>query len=396
MSADTSLIGALAALEVTRLQPNGDEPVRRGVGASSPVGPDELEKLDAWFTSLLQDDMTVDILLQKAAAVAQCPVGMQLENSIDGRTATAAGRLSTGIAPSRARSRALSAGGVVWIERLDPETNAEFDDRVLDRLQLVMTVLLRQMSAREPVLGQSALIEVAISSTADAADRARALRLLGYDPSAQIRVLAVGGRREAVEHIVDQLRSSGQRVVHAAVGTHWAVVTDGPLPPTLDVPIGARVASGPTVQALEAPRSWQLAWQTFRFTLPSSHGHGPYPPEEAVIVIADDVGCLALLARHIPVDAIGNADEVRGLDLLASEQGGLEMLRTLEVVAATESLRRAAGVMHMHHNSVRHRVERAGEVLGFNPTEPYGRVRLMMALILRRLRDAHSVSDNAN
>jgi hypothetical protein len=339
--------------------------------------------------------MTVDGLLQKAAALAQCPVGLKMTNAIDGRIAAADGRLSTGIPPAHAISRALTAGGVVWVERVDHDSIAEFDARILDRLQLVVTVLLRQMGSQQPDLGQSALIEVAISSTADVADRARALRLLGYDPSMEIRVLAVGGRRESTDHIADQIRADGQRVVHTAIGSQWAILAHSPLPPKFDVPIGARVAVGPCVKALNAPKSWQLAWQTFSFTLPSAHGHGPYPPEEAVIVGSDDVGCLALLARHIPVEAIGHADEVKALDQLASEQGGLEMLRTLEVVAATESLRRAAGVMHMHHNSVRHRVERAGDVLGFNPTEPYGRVRLMMALILRRLRDAHSIADDS-
>jgi DNA-binding PucR family transcriptional regulator len=46
----------------------------------------------------------------------------------------------------------------------------------------------------------------------------------------------------------------------------------------------------------------------------------------------------------------------------------------------------------LHHNSVATRVQRAERLLGFSITEPYGRSRLLLGLVLRRLRDSASVS----
>ena len=58
------------------------------------------------------------------------------------------------------------------------------------------------------------------------------------------------------------------------------------------------------------------------------------------------------------------------------------MMTVLEAVAATESIRRAAQLVHMHHNTVAQRVRDAENVLGYPLTEPCGRTRLMVGLIL--------------
>lgn len=82
-------------------------------------------------------------------------------------------------------------------------------------------------------------------------------------------------------------------------------------------------------------------------------------------------------------DVSGLAD-VRGLAALAG--GDLpNMLTVLEAVAATESIRQAAQLVHMHHNTVAQRVRDAEAALGYPLTEPYGRTRLMVGLILYRL-----------
>ena len=59
-----------------------------------------------------------------------------------------------------------------------------------------------------------------------------------------------------------------------------------------------------------------------------------------------------------------------------------DMMTVLEAVAATESIRRAAQLVHMHHNTVAQRVRDAENVLGYPLTEPCGRTRLMVGLIL--------------
>jgi DNA-binding PucR family transcriptional regulator len=122
--------------------------------------------------------------------------------------------------------------------------------------------------------------------------------------------------------------------------------------------------------------------------LPSTHDSPPYTVEEAAIVDVRNVGCFSLLADRLTQEDISEAAEVSILDAIAAEPGGADILRTLEIVAATESLRKAASMLHMHHNSVRLRVTKAEQMLGFDVSAPYGRVRLMMSLVLRRLRDS--------
>lgn len=62
-----------------------------------------------------------------------------------------------------------------------------------------------------------------------------------------------------------------------------------------------------------------------------------------------------------------------------------DTLNVLEAVAATESIRQAAQLVHLHHNTVATRLDAAEEVLGFPLREIYGRTRLLVALTLYRL-----------
>ena len=73
--------------------------------------------------------------------------------------------------------------------------------------------------------------------------------------------------------------------------------------------------------------------------------------------------------------------DVRGLATLAE---AVPDMVTVLAVAATESIRRAAQLVHMHHNTVAQRVRDAERALGYPLTEPYGRTRLMVGLILYR------------
>ena len=111
---------------------------------------------------------------------------------------------------------------------------------------------------------------------------------------------------------------------------------------------------------------------------------------EAVMVRGHHLGGYALLAEKLDPDDIAAVPDVERLDQLCSDDDD-EMLRTLEAVASTDSLRKAAHSVHMHHNSLARRVERAEHVLGFGITEPYGRTRLFLALTLRRIRGSRDL-----
>ena len=119
-----------------------------------------------------------------------------------------------------------------------------------------------------------------------------------------------------------------------------------------------------------------------RFSMPSRRSQGPYRLFDAVIVDVANIGALRVLA-----DVAGQADvqelaDVRGLTTLAE---AVPDMVTVLAVAATESIRRAAQLVHMHHNTVAQRVRDAERALGYPLTEPYGRTRLMVGLILYRL-----------
>ncbi|MBF6207430.1 helix-turn-helix domain-containing protein [Streptomyces gardneri] len=339
------------------------------------------------FDALLVRGATIDTVLRTAASRAGCIAGLWTTGALDGRTAAPDGTMSRGTPGPSAATCTLGTGGVIWLER-DQLIADDLDALILDRMDFVATVTLRSMGSAETALSEAALIEVTISATADEADRARALRMLGYSAAAELRVLTCDGSRRQLDSVVEQLRAAGRRVHTAEIGALWVILVDGDLPETLGVPIGVRLATSPKTPGITAPRAWMEAGLALEFALPSTRHTGPYRIEEAVILESNRIGCVTLLAQHIPMDAMAEAAEVVALDKLAGTPGGTEMLRTLEAVAATESLRRAASTIHMHHNSVRTRVERAEQLLDFQLTEPYGRVRLMTALTLRRLRDA--------
>jgi hypothetical protein len=221
---------------------------------------------------------------------------------------------------------------------------------------------------------------------ADEVDRSRALRMLGIEPTAQVTVLAYDGPITDAAPMLDALRV--ETVVRVApVGSVHAIVLLGDLPDAVIVPKGARVGASNRAAALDASRAWRQALTALRYALPSPHGRAYEDFVDAIIVPYDTLGAFAIIAEHLPIDRIGDNSDLAALDRLLAAPGGAEMLRTLEIVAATESIRKAATFLHLHHNSVAHRVARAEAELGFVISAPYGRPRLLLGLVMQRLRD---------
>lgn len=107
---------------------------------------------------------------------------------------------------------------------------------------------------------------------------------------------------------------------------------------------------------------------------------------EAVLVDPGAVGSYLLLAEVLTPEQITEVEKMRRLDDLMAEPGPV-LLDCLDVVAATDSIRRAARLLHLYHHSVAHRAKRAERQLGFSCLESYGRARLFLAVTLRRLRE---------
>lgn len=218
-------------------------------------------------------------------------------------------------------------------------------------------------------------------------DRRSAQRRLGL-AGATVTVLALAGPDDDIETMLGQLRTRSAAVHHLTDDrVHLVLAKELRTPRGLDIPEGVRCAYSPAGPIDLAPAAWRRARSALRFAMPSNHSSGPYLLEEAVMLDSARVGPYGILAEQLTADQIARVEDVQRLDKLYQDAGP-EMLHTLLAVAATESLRQAARVVHMHHNSVTYRVQRAEKVLGFSCTQPYGRARLMFVLTLHRIMDS--------
>jgi hypothetical protein len=236
-------------------------------------------------------------------------------------------------------STPLSLGGppVLWLERQGPVSPVE------------AMVLERAASAARGVFyrtgGPAAVddIQVVLDENATERDRLRAARGLGLGATA-MAVAWDGGRPEVAS-------------VEPAIGH-------------------GRAGIGPTVPIAELPASWAAARTALRFT---SEGTEQDPGPR--VVRADELGGLAVLANGIGKEPI---QDVRDLERARSTAPWA--LATLEAVATSPSLRTAATSLVVHHSTLQDRLSRLEDLLGWSVRDPQGRLRLQLALALRRLR----------
>jgi hypothetical protein len=336
-----------------------------------------------FFDALVEQGATIEVVLQRTAALAGCAVGVRTADGSRSRRADVNGAVRFGEPPTTARTHRLPSGDEIWMERDGPPL--PLDDLFMERFAIASTVALGWRHHGIEDLDAAALLRLAIDSAEPEAGRRRALARLGIDPAAVVYAVAVAGPLDHVEQIAHGI-SVGGPAAHATVGAVHVLVSHRPTAENLGIPMGSRIGIAGPHAALQLADAWREARVALRYTLPSRHDHPPYSTEEAVAVTYWQLGGFGAIAEWMPPDAISDVEDVQALDKLAADSGGAEMLHTLEVVAATESLRRAAVMLHLHHNSVAHRVARAEKVLGFSIAEPYSRSRLMLALVLRRLR----------
>ena len=338
----------------------------------------------AFFDALLDAEVDAAGLVRRAASYAGCPVGIR---TAAGRVVSAgpSGSRGPSAAPPGSARLALRHGGEVWLHR--PADPHPLDAVILRRLGVAAGVVLERAAS---AVDRTAWLEQALSDSTDDVDRSRCLRGLRLTPTTPVRVFALAGTPAALGELVDQVRTVSPTVHVAPVSAVTAVLAEDPaVPARWDVPVGTRLAWSLPSPAAEAPRAWREARTALRFTLPSTHARGPYTDQEAVVAPGERAGAFLALAEHLSAEDIDRIPDVRALDRIATDDGQ-DTIVILEAVAATESLRRASTLVHLHHNSVAARVQRAEQVLGFSVVEPYSRSRLLLALTLRRLRDTAS------
>ncbi len=334
----------------------------------------------SFFERLVTDDADVPTVLAQSAALLGCDVGVV---SADGDR-TLSGGMPWESYPPGAPTLQLSTGEFVHLAATPDGVPV---DLVLEQLgQTLRFALLRQRArcGRPEPLG----VLLKQAHTPQGKD---ALRELQLSPHTVVRVVLVAGGQSDAASVRNQIAGRSAFVRMAARGRGWVLLArDDPILLQLDVPTGARVAVSRAVRAVEVTEAFAQARAALRFTQPSTHDHGPYTIEESAVVTSDVLGSYGMLAERLSADDIDAVDDVRLLNALVRSDGG-EMLQTLDVVVSTQTLRQAARQLHLHHNSVSHRVARAEHQLGFSIAEPYGRNRLFLALLLRRLQISHDL-----
>jgi hypothetical protein len=340
-------------------------------------------RLISFFDSLLEQEVKLDELLRSAAIVADCAVGVQ---DLDGQFAARAhpdGTSDAERAPLDAAVRAVSAGHHVWLGRSGADASP-LDELMLERLAIACIATLGRGDTPSPILGDPALLELAVGRSTAAPERTRAIHLLGLKPCTELTLLAVLGPLDGVDKLAAQLVDRGARPIRAIIGSVHAMAIVGTAPDDLTAPDGVAVGIGITAFAVDAPTSWDKALRALRYTTATT---GRPDPGAHPVVFASHLGPFELLAAQIRSADIRGVTDIDVIDELASEPNGPGILTALSVVVEAGSLREAARQLHLHHNSVSARLARAEERLGYRVTEPRGLARLQLALALRRLRD---------
>ncbi|WP_309064031.1 helix-turn-helix domain-containing protein [Streptomyces sp.] len=320
-----------------------------------------------FYDTLMRRRVDLPALARASAALAECVAGIRLHGtgrvirvSPDGRETSAPPPVPSVTAPIGLDGEEI---GTVWLERPGPP--GPLDEVVLDRLALAASAVVERYGPARTTMADPALVELVISSDSDEAARARALRLLGFAAGLPLRVVAVRTRLP-----LDRLGGllCPARPVKAAPLADVGVILATAVDPAR-FPVGVRAGIG---AAASPDRSWREARTALRFTTPREP-----------VVHYDALGAVALLAQVPPEAARDNAD----VAAIARVAGDPEDLETLDAYCAAGSLRRAAGLLHLHHSSVARRLEQIGKTLGIELTEPTGLIRARLALTAWRLLD---------
>ncbi|MBL7632974.1 helix-turn-helix domain-containing protein [Frankia sp. CN6] len=231
---------------------------------------------------------------------------------------------------------------------------------VLERAAAAARGALERTSGRTRPSGPAdgpAAVEVLIDGSLPESVRVRAAAQLGLGAASRARAIAL---------------EDGKAVIRAVAEAADEDPTAGDLREG-----GRRAGIGPAVAVADLPSSWAAAQTALRLTAEGT-ARDPGPR----VVHADDLGGLAVLASAVGPDTRPVPD-VLALERAAQAAGW--MLQTLDAVAASPSMRAAAAALTMHHSTLQDRFAQAERLLGWSLHDPQGRLRLQLALALRRL-----------
>jgi hypothetical protein len=338
-----------------------------------------------FFDEQIVEGAQMESVVVLSAAFLDCTLGIWLSDDT-GIAYAPDGQQVSPIAPTTSLTRQLARGGEVWLARSGHLLAT--DEFALGRFAVTTQALARTARPIAGIPNRTSPVQTLVDGSADGALISVALRKLGLRAADPIRVVIAAGPPTAwsrlARHLAERNRVVGRTRVNLR---HVALISVEP-DATVDicnVPTGLRVAQSRTFQAQYARDAYLNARMALHFALASRRDTGPYLPIEGVFPSGDSVGCFEVITT-LPAEYISSIHDIKALDALVEEHG-TDILRVLEAYAATESLRKAAAQVFMHHNTVAYWVHKSERVLGFQSDAPYRRSRLMLALCLRRVRE---------
>ncbi|KPI22626.1 transcriptional regulator, CdaR [Actinobacteria bacterium OK074] len=316
----------------------------------------------AYFDRLLEHRAGLEALVRAAAVLSGSPArlvdterGVRMRVRPDGRRADDDGPVDPAwprapLTPG-ADVAVRTAGGALFLEHPGPPDGVHA--MVLERATAAVRAVLERTRGRAPA-DDPALVEVLLDASAPLPVRLRAAARLGLDAERPVRAVASS--------------DGGARIETAAA------------PAPAERTRTARTGIGPAVDLADLPRSWAAARIALRLTAEGT-ARDPGPRT----VYADDLGALTLLA-----DAVGPGTPAVP-DVAAVERAVTEVpwaAATLYAVAVSPSLRAAAAELTVHHSTLQERLTHAEHLLGWDVRAPAGRLRLQLALAVRKLRQS--------
>jgi len=273
--------------------------------------------------------------------------------------------------------------GHVWLER---EKTEPLDEILLERMGIAAAALWRPLRAIEG--SDPALLELAISSIAEDQDRIRALRLMGFNPIHNLRVMAISiadkDESALMQKMVSAVGAANGLARSAMIGTIGVMLIQSPESEFEDLidtlshicKSSMHIGVGQPVAASRAYESWSNARIALRFA--------PAWVRNKAIVNYEDLGSFAILAAIPSEVALANPD-VKALRKLSELEQGDEDIDILLSVTWSGSARQSATELFMHHSSITNRLKHIEDALDLSIQEPAGRMRAQMAAILFRL-----------
>ena len=299
----------------------------------------------AYFDSLTESRAGLQTIVRGAAVLAGCPARLDDdERRVHVRVAPDGTAAPVAEAPEPGWMRtAVGAHATLRLERTGEPgpVDAMILERAAGAARAVLDRTRGRVAAADP-----ALLELIVDASAPADVREMAVRTRNLPAAGPLRAVAT---------------PAGP-----------ALLAEGaPLP-------RGRAGVGPAVAAADLPSSYAAARIALRF---AADGTDEDPGE--TVVHYEDLGGLALLASAPKSDG-SEVPDLRALDHAVAAAPWA--LATLHAVATSGSLRAAATALRVHHSTLQDRIVHVEHLLGWPVRYPNGRLRLQLALALRRLR----------